>query len=169
MGREIRNVPANWEHPKNNSGKYQPLMANYVRALEHYKDDVEEFIKHIAEVLSDKSETIIYKQKFTDPQKVFTYLTEDDQLTIPNIKDYMPSGSWCQLYEDVSEGMPLSPPFATKQKLVEWLSNNEDFWGSEWSKEAAQDIVETGFAMSGVISNGRYYKPEEQHLLKEKK
>ena len=36
MGREIRQVPANWEHPKDENGHYKPLEAtgidwSYVR------------------------------------------------------------------------------------------------------------------------------------------
>jgi hypothetical protein len=84
----------------------------------------------------------------------------------PNPYDYMPNGAWYQLFENVSEGTPLSPPFETKQALIDWLSSNKDFWGNQWSKESAEFIVEQGFALSGIMSGGKYYKPEEQYLLK---
>lgn len=86
--------------------------------------------------------------------------------TYPSPEDYMPTGEWYQLFETVSEGTPLTPPFETPQELIEWLTNNEDYWGNRWSKDGAESIVGTGFAMSAVVSGGKIYKPEEQHLLK---
>lgn len=38
MGREIRKVPANWEHPKSD-GRYQPMFDLY------YGDAIDEWIK----------------------------------------------------------------------------------------------------------------------------
>ena len=29
MGRELRKVPANWEHPKDEDGKYHPMYNQY--------------------------------------------------------------------------------------------------------------------------------------------
>lgn len=83
----------------------------------------------------------------------------------PNPNDYMPFGSWYQLYETVSEGTPLSPPFKTKKQLVEWLSQNEDFWGHRWTPEQATAMVKQEYAPSMVVSSGKIYTAEESLLL----
>jgi hypothetical protein len=87
---------------------------------------------------------------------------------LPNPDDYMPTGEWYQLFQTVSEGTPLSPPFETPEELVDWLSNNKDFWGATWSREAAIDMVGAGYTPSMVMSGGKIYMPEDQHLLKKK-
>lgn len=69
----------------------------------------------------------------------------------PLDEDSIPSGSWYQLFEDVTEGTPLSPPFKTKRELVEWLSNNKDFWGYTRTYEEAEATVKRGWSPSGVI------------------
>lgn len=166
MGREIRRVPVKWEHPKKKDGEYESLSEDYVGSLKYYRESVAEFSKWMKEVITT-GKVKIYDETFTDPKKVYDYLTEDGQIAPPNIHDYMPNGTWYQLYQNVSEGTPLSPPFKTKKELVKWLSENKDFWGHQWSKEAARDIVGTGFAMSGIMANGRVYRPEEQYLLKD--
>jgi hypothetical protein len=165
MGREIRRVPANWEHPKTHNGSYKPLRDDYVGSLEYFKEEVDDFIKYMTEVVQT-GKVKIYSTVFRTPEEAYEYLTEDGQMNPPEIKDYMPTGDWYQLFENVSEGTPITPPFETKQELVNWLSNNKDFWDHTWSKEAAQDIVESGYAMSGIMAGGKYYTPEEQHLLK---
>jgi len=166
MGREIRRVPANWKHPKGVGGReFQPLSDNYLEHLKYFKEDVEDFIKHMTDVI-EKGETIIYDNVFKTPQEVYDYLNEDNQMCPTNVNGYMPSGKWYQLFETVSEGTPLSPPFETKEELIEWLTNNVDYWGNKWSSAGAKDIVESGFALSGIFSGGKMYSPEEQHLLK---
>lgn len=86
----------------------------------------------------------------------------------PNPDDYMPTGTWYQLYETVSEGTPLSPPFKTKEQLVVWLSNNKDFWKHTWTREQAEAMVRDEWAPSMIVSNGKVYTAEESVLLKRK-
>lgn len=67
-----------------------------------------------------------------------------------------------ETYETVSEGTPITPPFETKEELVEWMSNNKDFWGYQWTKEQAENfVINTGWAMSGIIKNGEIKKGYE--------
>lgn len=70
----------------------------------------------------------------------------------PDPDDYMPSGKWWQLYENVSEGTPLSPPFPSPEKLIEWLTNNKDFWGNSWTKEQAEAMVRQGSTLTLVTT-----------------
>lgn len=168
MGREIRRVPENWKHPVKGYAQehdYVQLMDDYVGSLKYYKEEVDSFISHMKEIIK-KGKTKIYDREFTDRNKLYEYLTEDGQINPPDINDYMPNGKWYQLFQNVGEGSPLSPPFKTKKELVDWLSNNKDYWGTQWSREGAADIVGTGFAMSGIMSGGKIYNPEEQYLLK---
>lgn len=167
MGREIRRVPANWNHPKDEDGSYQPLRDDYVGSLKYYKEEVDNFIKNMTEVVQ-KGTVKIYENTFDSAQEAYKYLTEDGQMEKPDIADFMPSGEWYQLFENVSEGTPLSPPFATTKELIDWLSNNKDFWGHTWNREGAESIVKHGFAMSGVMTGGKMYAPEEQYLLDKK-
>jgi hypothetical protein len=51
----------------------------------------------------------------------------------PDPKYYRPpwteaEATWFQMYATVSEGTPVSPPFATKEELVEYLVANGDYW-----------------------------------------
>ncbi len=75
--------------------------------------------------------------------------------------EVMPKGEWYQLFEGVSEGTPLSPAFKTGEELVEWLSNNKDFWGTQWTKHQAQKIVELGYSPSGIMTGGKMYNSME--------
>lgn len=164
MGREIRRVPKNWEHPKESNGNYESLVDDYIGSLKYYKKEVEEFIEQMTEVI-ESGDVKIYDTLFKTPQEAFDYLTEDE-ITPPDIHDYMPEGSWYQLFENVSEGTPLSPPFETKEELIKWLTDNEDFWGNTWGEEGAKDIVNSKYAPSGILVGGNYYKPEDQHKIK---
>lgn len=141
MSREIRRVPANWEHPKNERGAYINLLE-----LDSYKD-----------YLSD------WKESRAD------YDTKEEWMDAkPDKDDFMPSGEWYQLFQTVGEGTPLSPPFATKEELVTWLTENEDYWGNARSREAAEWIVEKEFALSGAIVGGKIYTPETMHKMPNK-
>ena len=74
------------------------------------------------------------------------------------------------MYETVSEGTPVTPPFATKEELVEYLIEHGDFWDQKrrkegntimpcdpWTREQAETFVnDTEWAPSGMIINGKY-------------
>jgi len=86
----------------------------------------------------------------------------------PSPYDYMPIGEWYQLFETVSEGTPLSPPFEKPEELVKWLTNNTDYWGHAWTKTQAEGIVKLGWSPSGIMANGKYYTSEEAVELHDK-
>lgn len=76
--------------------------------------------------------------------------------------------TWWQVWETVSEGTPVTPPFATKDELVDYLVANGDFWDQSrrregcttmncepWSRKAAESFVHgSGWAPSMVIQGG---------------
>jgi len=164
MGREIRRVPKNWNHPKKQQAwgeDYIPLSDDYVGYLKYWKEDVDQFIKCMTEVI-EKGKTKIYDTTYTDVQEVFDYLNEDNQMLPANPENYMPSGPWYQLFETVSEGTPLSPPFATPEELIEHLVEHGDSWKNvPWSRENAEAMLKQGFTLSGVVTGGKIYQNEE--------
>lgn len=171
MSREIRRVPANWDHPQKEhkySGKqeYRSLMQwDYKEELETFFEDLKKYYKEYEEFETGE---VFWEWKEYQKSKAQGHTYEDwawKPPTPPNPYDYMPTGEWYQLFQTVSEWTPLSPPFETKWELIDWLSNNKDYWDTQWSPEWAKHIVESGWAISGVMVGGKIYRPEEQHLL----
>lgn len=161
MGREIRRVPRNWEHPKrwcrhnpicNRSGEcYQPL---YYRS---YEEDADNWIKDFNEWQRGE-----VRNKYT---KGIKYAW--DYHGMPPDKDWyikykIEKATWYQVYETVSEGTPVTPPFKTKKELVNYLVNFGDFWqqrnpdkGIGYSKEDAESFVYgAGWVPSFSICDG---------------
>jgi hypothetical protein len=75
--------------------------------------------------------------------------------------------TWFQVYETVSEGTPVSPPFATEDELIQYLADNGDFWDqlrvkegrqsgpAAWGREAAERFVNKRWAPTGMLVNGQ--------------
>lgn len=105
MGREVRRVPADWQHPKDErTGKYLPLYPG--ERYEESKKDWEE--KFAAEGM----------------QAALDWCGNP-----PSLEDYMPNWPEAErthymMYEDTSEGTPLSPAFATPEELARWCADN---------------------------------------------
>jgi hypothetical protein len=66
--------------------------------------------------------------------------------------------TWWQVYETVTEGTPVTPPFATQEELIEYLvthgdSRDQQRGAPAWTrKQAEKFVLGTGFAPSLVIS-----------------
>lgn len=170
MGREIRMVPPNWEHPKKEflnhrfrmEERYQPMynrsytesMDEWIGEYQLWKDG-----KHPDQMDGSAKECKRYAEWAGDP---------------PDHEYYRPEWSkeemtWFQVYETVSEGTPVTPPFETKEELVEYLVANGDFWDQKrradgdtimgcvpWSREAAHRFVfGSGWAPSMIVANGK--------------
>lgn len=90
----------------------------------------------------------------------------------PSVEYYRPEWkeeemTWWQVYETVSEGTPVTPPFETREELVEYLVANGDFWDQQrradgetmmrcdpWPRKRAESFVfGDGWAPSIVVSN----------------
>lgn len=105
MGREVRKVPANWQHPMDErTGRHKPLLEG---------DGYESRKKDWLDMLAKKGlqETLDYHG---NP---------------PNQEDYMPDWTEAEkthlmMYEDTSEGTPISPAFKTPEELARWLADN---------------------------------------------
>ena len=135
MGREVRRVPADWQHPKNErTGHYEPLHDGG-----RYKRDADEFM---ATATSHGLQQAV-----------------EDFGGAPNTDDYMPVWSEDQcthymMYEDTSEGTPISPAFATPEELARWLTDTgaSAFGDMTGSYEGWLRVARGGFAVGMVVS-----------------
>jgi hypothetical protein len=140
MGREVRRVPADWQHPHYEPWEgregYKPLMDG-----DAYQADHDGFIEKLnAEGL----------------QAAIDYYGQ-----APDLSDYMPCWPTEQrthfmMYEDTTEGTPISPAFATPEGLAQWLVDNNvsSFGGMTAPYEAWLRVARGGFAPSAVIEDG---------------
>jgi hypothetical protein len=158
MGREIRMVPANWDHPKYTSD--DAPYSNRVGSFMPMHD--EQFEKKFAEWLADfdriRAGNLTAFERECFPLGLASWLVEDG--LPPDPKYYRPwrdeEATWFQLWETVSEGTPVTPPFATKAELVDYLSTKGDFWDQSrgdgaWTRENAERFVDAGWAPSMMV------------------
>lgn len=148
MGREIRRVPPDWKHPKDtgyrqkgflpmHDSPFDPAMDKWIEARRKWNADEDpDRDKH----------PMAYHEWAGGP---------------PNPEYYRPA--WqeetrtaYQVYETVSEGTPVSPVFATKDELIQWLVNDGRGMGiggkqQKLSREAAERFVEAAWAPSMVV------------------
>lgn len=79
-----------------------------------------------------------------------------------NFESYEPpEGDGYQIWETVSEGSPISPVFNDKESMIKWLI------GEGYSEQAAINFADSGWVMSGLMTNGKIYKNIEACELKE--
>ena len=122
MGRELRKVPANWQHPKDERGKYIPMFKEF------YGDVLDTWIKQHYQWLDGTHKDLIKKPELKKEIPFFALWDGD----APNIENYQ-KVKYCdeelthiQLYETTSEGTPISPVFAKEdfESLCEWAETN---------------------------------------------
>lgn len=135
MGREVRRVPADWQHPKDPmTGKFKPLLGG------SYAADAAEFLAMANE--KGLQEAV-------------------DWMGCPDSENYMPDWpaeqrTHLMMYEDTSEGTPISPAFETPEELARWLADNNAsaFGSSTASYEGWLRVARGGYACSAVITGG---------------
>jgi len=179
MGREIRRVPPNWKHPEEeefNQRTGRPEL-NYKPI---YDQDVEsawkEWQERFAAWNAGEHDRIIAEYGEADypkdqPYRAFCaweFMPPDPVYYRPKWDESQ--ATWFQVYETVSEGTPVTPPFATKEELIEYLVSHGDFWDQQrraegvtdvccdpWSREAAEKFVNSGYApsMMVTVTNGQ--------------
>jgi hypothetical protein len=134
MSREIRRVPATWEHPKNERGHHTPLLASFGYNAEE-----------IAEGLRDGW------LENTPPHYGCPVMPEWPEEEKTHI----------QMYETTSEGTPISPVMDTPENLARWLADNgASSFGSctatyeQWLDTCRRGWAPGGFLRGGVITSG---------------
>jgi hypothetical protein len=148
MGREIRRVPANWEHPKEN-GKYKPLYD------EDFETAAREWYNNCVAWENGTHKKLQEHPKYKNDRPYYWMWAGNP----PDREYYRPkfdNADWYQVYETVSEGTPVTPPFSTKEELVNYLVEYGDFLDQRrgdggWSRKNAESFVGLGWAPSGMI------------------
>ena len=156
MGREVRRVPADWQHPKQEAldwrtglvvEKYKPLLPG-----ELYRPRVEEWDEECAKWKAG------WRPEYCSPECMgMEYEQYSGQR--PHRDDYMPDWPEDQrthlmMYEDTSEGTPISPAFKTPEELARWLVDNgaSSFGRETGSYDGWLKIARGGWAPSMVIT-----------------
>jgi hypothetical protein len=119
LGRELRLVPPGWEHPKDDRGEYIPLLdQSYAAALADYEYAARLWAEgcHPSQLeWPERTAGLSYVEWDGGPPDPAHYRQEawrEDQAT-----------AWV-LYENVTEGTPVSPPFASLDDLLGWMQDN---------------------------------------------
>ena len=129
MGREIRQVPPDWEHPRDTNGRYCPLYDNtYLGGI----------INHLVFYIKNLRWLGSFFEDWPSPQYCRPFWSKR-------------KATHFQIYETVSEGTPTSPIFATREALADWLVEQG------YSRRASDKFAKYGWVPSGIITNGRMY------------
>lgn len=160
MGREVRRVPANWRHPSD--GKYPNGEVRYVPLFDgnDYARRVAEWDEGAAKWADGLRSD--YKggwKPIGDDVKSKSYAEWAGER--PEAKDYMPLWADAErthfmMYEDTSEGTPISPAFATPEELARWLADNKAsaFGDMTADYEHWLAVARGGWAPSMIMQNG---------------
>lgn len=123
MGREVRRVPKNWEHPKDGNGNFIPLFDGKGLGREQKEWDL-----HAGK----------WDEGLRDDWRGGWKPREGDEKDMPFeewygprpcAENYMPQWpeeerTHLMMYESTTEGTPISPAFETPEELAQWLVDN---------------------------------------------
>ncbi len=151
MGREIRMVPPNWEHPNDERGHPKPMHdENFAAAAAEWKREFAEWESgKRPDYCDDPASRALefWEWHGAPPDREYYRPWKDEEAT------------WFQLWQTVSEGSPVSPPFATREELAAYLAEHGDDWDQKrgdggWGKESADAFVLAGWAPTMMIRDG---------------
>lgn len=166
MGREVRKVPKDWKHPKEHDGSYIPLFGrSHAAELAQWQKDRYAWVERLDPDLEAKG---LYDK----------YTFEEWDGPAPDPVHYMPN--WPEeerthyvMYEDTSEGTPLTPGFKTIEELARWCADHGvsafgsmtatyEQWLATCKKGCAPSLIIQGGKMrSGVeVSEQRTREPD---------
>jgi len=146
MGREVRMVPKNWEHPKKDNGEYIPLFEGpfELDANEWDKECIEWNSGNYPDYASEENKKLSYSEWNGERPEKCDYMTsfKDEEKT------------HLMMYETTTEGTPISPAFKTPEELARWLADNNAsaFGSSTATYEQWLSTCKSGFAPSAVYT-----------------
>lgn len=158
MGRELNMVPANWEHPKEYRNSrhglelsYKPMyQGSFREASEEWKKEFRNWDAGKYPDYTDESDQVLEYWEWSgmppDPEMYLNW-TDEDRV-------------WFQIWETVSEGTPVSPAFETKEELIDYLTENGDFWDQKRGDKPASRasytaLVNGSYAPSFILDKGK--------------
>ena len=117
MGREVRKVPADWQHPKDeHTGRYKPMFdgRGFAERLREWNEENAKWSSgEFPDYASEESKKLTYSEWNGDQPKTCEYMPDWPESERTH---YM-------MYEDTSEGTPISPAFETPEELARWLTD----------------------------------------------
>lgn len=146
MGRQLRKVASNWQHPKNENGNYIPLLdGKFSERLAKWEEENEQWEKGFRDDWNGG-----WKPREADELNM-TFAEWDGEKPVK--EDYMPEWkeeelTHIQLYENTSEGTPISPVYLASEieKLCEYAAENcSTFADFKASKEEWQSMLDKDF------------------------
>jgi hypothetical protein len=158
MGREVRKVPADWQHPRGQGGEYIPLHegSRYRSLAAEWDRGLDKWNEGLIDDLVGGWEPIA---KNTHAAACASFTEWHGKR--PTAEDYMPDfppeqRTHYQMYETTSEGTPISPVFATPEELARWLADTGA--SASGSSTATYDqwleTIRRGSAVTMVIDDG---------------
>ena len=131
MGRELRMVPPNWNHPvveRAHGQGFQPMRdQRFEDAANEWKAAFLKWESGDKKLDADDPADMQYwEYDGGPPDRAYYRPWRDEEAT------------WYQVWETVSEGTPVTPPFATKEELIEYLVANGDFWDQKRRKQKSE-------------------------------
>lgn len=158
MGREIRMVPKGWQHPKGDEGRYIPLLkGSFAHADAEWNDGHAAWQR--GEVENYTPGESKWRPKPASALDCASYTEWSGERPSPD--DYMPNfpegtATMLMMYEDTSEGTPISPAFETPEELAHWLADTgaSAFGGMTATYEQWLSTCKSGWAVSAVLQNG---------------
>lgn len=163
MGREVRRVPKGWEHPKYPAdhceahlrGRYIPLHDRSFATAD--ADWSEGFAKWQEGYVERYGADEKWRPRTKDDGPRYSEWAGNR----PSPDDYMPDWPESErtliaMYEDTTEGTPISPAFETPEELARWLTDNgaSAFGSMTATYEQWLATCKSGWAVSAVIQNG---------------
>lgn len=153
MGRKVRRVPADWQHPKNDKGGFIPLFGqSYAKAAADWDEGARQW---------DMGFRDGYSAGWIAKEADITGTYAEWAGERPLEEDFMPDWpdeqrTHIQMYEDTSEGTPISPVMQTPEELAHWLADNgaSAFGGMTATYDQWLATINRGFACSAVITGG---------------
>lgn len=164
MGREVRRVPADWTHPRYPDDHYEThRRGRFIPMHEHGFAEAEAewnegFAKWREGFVSSYGDDGPWRLRRPEDGQRFT----ECHGSRPSPDDYMPDWpdderTHLMMYEDTSEGTPISPAFETPEELARWLADNgaSAFGGSTATYEQWLHVARGGWAPSMVVADGK--------------
>ncbi len=163
MGRELRRVPPNWQHPKDHRDRYIPLLGrSYEKDINEWMSGRINWNKGFEPDYSDGKENAWKKRRKERSKMTWEEYNGD----APKSSRYMPdwpkevTTHFC-MYENTTEGTPISPVFSNIEDLSRWLANNgaSVFADIKVPYEEWLAICKRGFTCGIVLTEIKSEKP----------
>jgi hypothetical protein len=139
MGREVRRVPLDWEHPQYETTEWSREEGCYVLATRPKP---------------------LYPRSFYD-DRMAEYENDPEDYDRPSPDEHMPefeegtAVGWC-MYETTSEGTPISPVFETPEELARWLADTgaSTFASMTTTYENWLRMIQRGSSIASAVTFG---------------